>query len=80
MGHGPIGNPMLSPTFLSIAFPESRLRLIRTPHLLERFHKEMRRKQRGIGMFQSEPGSEVLWYLLSSRETAKQRAMLRSRL
>jgi transposase-like protein len=66
--------------YLSIAFPESHLRLIRTTNLLERFHKEMRRKQRDIGMFQSEQGCEVLWYLLSRRETAKQRAMLRSRL
>jgi hypothetical protein len=40
----------------------------------------MRRKQRDIGMFQSEQGCETLWYLLSRRETAKQRAMLQSRL
>jgi len=65
---------------LSIAFPEPFRGLIRTPNLLERFHKEMRRKQRDIGMFQSEQGCETLWYLLSRRETAKQRAMLQSRL
>lgn len=66
--------------YLAIAFPESLLGLIRTTNLLERFHKEMRRKQRDIGMFQSEQGCEVLWYLLAKRETAKQRAMLQSRL
>jgi hypothetical protein len=31
-------------------------------------------------MFQSEQGCETRWYLLSRRETAKQRAMLQSRL
>jgi hypothetical protein len=31
-------------------------------------------------MCQSEQGCETLWYLLSRRETAKQRAMLQSRL
>jgi transposase-like protein len=66
--------------YLSIAFPEPFRGLIRTTNLLERFHKEMRRKQRDIGMFQSEQGCETLWYLLSRRETAKQRAMLQSRL
>ena len=66
--------------YLAIAFPESLLGLIRTTNLLERFPKEMRRKQRDIGMFQSEQGCEVLWYLLAKRETAKQRAMLQSRL
>jgi putative transposase len=66
--------------YLSIALPEPFWGLIRTTNLLERFHKEMRRKQRDIGMFQSEQGCETLWYLLSRRETAKQRAMLQSRL
>jgi len=66
--------------YLSIAFPEPFRGLIRTTNLLERFHKEMRRKQRDIGMFQSEQGCETLWYLLSRRETAKQRAMLQGRL
>lgn len=47
---------------------------------LERFHKEMRRKQRDIGMFQSEPGCEVALYLLLRREVAKQQARLQSRL
>jgi putative transposase len=60
--------------YLAIDFPQSLASLIRTTNLLERFHKEMRRKQRDIGMFQSEQGCEVLWYLVSMRETAKQRA------
>jgi transposase-like protein len=67
-------------SYLAIDFPESLTSLTRTTNLRERFHKEMRRKQRDIGMFQSEQGCEVLWYLLASRETAKQRAMLQSRL
>jgi len=66
--------------YLTIDFPLSLASLIRTTNLLERFHKEMRRKQRDIGMFQSEQGCETLWYLLSRRETAKQRAALSSRL
>src|SRR5215470_14725635 len=66
--------------YLTIDFPLSLASLIRTTNLLERFHKEMRRKQRDIGMFQSEKGCETLWYLLSMRETAKQRAALSSRL
>ena len=66
--------------YLTIDFPLSLASLIRTTNLLERFHKEMRRKQRDIGMFQSEQGCETLWYLLSMRETAKQRAALSSRL
>jgi transposase-like protein len=49
-------------------------------NLLERFQQERRRKQRDIEMLQSEQGCETLWYLLSRRETAKQRAMLQSRL
>jgi len=65
---------------LAIDFPLPLAALIRTTNLLERFHKEMRRKQRDIGMFQSEQGCETLWYLLSMRETAKQRAALSSRL
>ena len=67
-------------SYLAIDFPTSLASLIRTTNLLERFHKEMRRKQRDIGMFQSEQGCEALWYLLARRETAKQRAMLQSRL
>jgi len=66
--------------YLAIDFPLSLASLIRTTNLLERFHKEMRRKHRDIGMFQSEQGCETLWYLLSMRETAKQRAALSSRL
>jgi transposase-like protein len=65
---------------LSSAFPEPFRGLIRTMNLLERFQQERRRKQRDIEMLQSEQGCETLWYLLSRRETAKQRAMLQSRL
>ena len=65
---------------LSSAFPEPFRGLIRTTNLLERFQQERRRKQRDIEMLQSEQGCETLWYLLSRRETAKQRAMLQSRL
>lgn len=60
--------------------PPSLVSLIRTTNLLERFHKEVRRKQRDIGMFHSEQGCKVVWYLLSMRENAKQRAALQSRL
>ena len=66
--------------YLSVDLASSLGTLIRTTNLLERFHKEVRRKQRDIGMFQSEQGCEVLWYLLSVRESAKQRAALQSRL
>jgi transposase-like protein len=61
---------------LTIDFPDTLLALIRTTNLLERFHREARRKQHDIGMFQSEHGCEVLWYLLVMRETAKQQALL----
>jgi len=64
---------------VSLAFPAPFRGLIRTTHLLERLHKERRRKQRDIGMLQSEQGCETLWYVLSRRETAKQRALLQSR-
>ena len=66
--------------YLEVDLPRSCVSLIRTTNLLERFHKEVRRKQRDIGMFQSERGCEVLWYLAAMRETAKQRAALQSRL
>jgi len=66
-------------SYCEVYFPQSRVSLIRTTNLLERFHKEMRRKQRDIGMFQSAQGCDVLWYLLSMRETAKQRAAVHSR-
>jgi transposase-like protein len=46
--------------YLSIDFPRAHVSLIRTTNLLDRFHKEIRRKQRDIGMFLSEPGCEVL--------------------
>jgi len=62
--------------YLRVDFPESLGVLIRTTNRLERFHKEMRRKQRDIGMFQSEAGCEAIWYLLTTRETAKQQATL----
>ena len=64
---------------VSLAFPAPFRGLIRTTNLLERLHKERRRKQRDIGMLQSEQGCETLWYVLSRRETAKQRALLQSR-
>ena len=62
--------------YLAVDFPRSLVSLIRTTNLLERFHKEVRRKQRDIGMFQSVLGCEVVWYLIATRETAKQRAAL----
>jgi transposase-like protein len=62
--------------YLRVDFPESLGVLIRTTNRLERFHKEMRRKQRDIGMFQSEEGCEAVWYLIATRETAKQQAAL----
>ena len=64
-------------SYLQVDFPRSLLPLIRTTNLLERFHKEVRRKQCDIGMFQSERGCEVLWYLISTRESAKQLAALK---
>lgn len=63
-------------SYCEVDFPQSRVSLIRTTNLLERLHKEMRRKPRDIGMLQSAQGCDVLWYLLSMRETAKQRAAL----
>jgi transposase-like protein len=66
-------------SYVQVEVPQSLASLTRTTTLLERFHKETRRKQRDIGMFQSEQGCEVLWYLLSIRETAKQRAALQGR-
>ena len=61
---------------LTVDFPRAFVSLIRTTNLLERFHKEIRRKQRDIGMFQSERGCEAVWYLIATRETAKQQAAL----
>lgn len=61
---------------LTVDFPRAFVSLIRTTNLLERFHKEIRRKQRDIGMFQSEQGCETVWYLIATRETAKQQAAL----
>jgi transposase-like protein len=64
-------------SYLSVDFPIAHVSLIRTTNLLERVHKAIRRKQRDIGLFQSESGSEVVWYLVAIRETAKQRAACR---
>ena len=58
-------------SYLSVDFPRVHVSLIRTTTLLERFHKEIRRKQRDIGMFQCETGCEVFWYMVAIRETAK---------
>jgi len=44
--------------YLSVEMDASLHLLIRTTNLLERFHKEARRKQRDIGMFQSKQGCE----------------------
>jgi transposase-like protein len=65
--------------YLRVDFPLSLAVLIRTTNRLERFHKEMRRKQRDMGMFQSEEGCEAIWFLLSTRESAKQQAALNLR-
>jgi transposase-like protein len=64
----------LTLSYLGVDFPRAFVSLIRTTNLLERFHKEIRRKQRDIGIFQSERGCDALWYLIATRETAKQRA------
>jgi len=65
--------------YLSVEFPRAHGSLIRTTNLLERFHKEIRRKQRDIGMLQSAVGCDVLWYMVAMRETAKQRAACRGK-
>jgi transposase-like protein len=62
---------------LAVEFPRGQVSGIRTTHLLERFHKALRRKQRDSGMLQSEADGDVLWYLVAMRETAKQRATWR---
>lgn len=61
-------------SYLTVDLPRSLVSLIRTPNLLERFHREVRRKQRDMGMFHSEQGCEILFSLIAMRETAKQRA------
>ena len=66
-------------SYLSVDFPRAHVSLIRTTNLLERFHKEARRKQHDIGMLQSEAGCDVLWYMVALRETAKQRAACRGK-
>lgn len=65
--------------YLTVHFPRAYVSLIRTTNLLERFHKEIRRKQRDIGMLQSAAGGDVLWYMVAMRETAKQRASCRGK-
>ncbi len=65
--------------YLTVHFPRAYVSLIRTTNLLERFHKEIRRKQRDIGMLQSAAGGDVLWYMVAMRETAKQRALCRDK-
>ena len=65
--------------YLTVHFPRAYVSLIRTTNLLERFHKEIRRKQRDIGMLQSEAGGDVLWYMVAMRETAKQQALCRGK-
>ena len=65
--------------YLTVDFPRAHVSLIRTTNLLERFQKAIRRKQRDIGMLQSEAGGDVLWYMVAMRETAKQRAACRGK-
>jgi transposase-like protein len=65
--------------YLQVDLPDALLPLSRTTNLLERFHREARRKQRDIGMFQSERGCDVFWYLMAMRETAKQIALAECR-
>lgn len=65
--------------YLSVEFPRAHVALMRTPNLLERLPKEIRRKQRDIGMLQSEAGCDVLWYMVAMRATAKQRAACRGK-
>ena len=64
---------------VSVDVPLAQVSLLRTTNLLERFHRETRRKQRAIGMFPSEAGGEVVWSMMARRETAKQRAACRGR-
>jgi transposase-like protein len=66
-------------SYLTVDILNALLTLVRTTNLLERFHREARRKPHDIGMLQSEHGCEVLWYLLVMRETAKQQALLTCR-
>ncbi len=61
---------------LTVHVPRAFVSLIRTTNLLEHFHKERRRQQRAMGMLQSEQGCEAVWYLIATRETAKQQAAL----
>jgi len=69
------GNFHKTLAYLSVEMAPSLVCLIHITNLL----KEARRKQGDIGMFQSEQGCEVVWYLLSMRESAKQRAALQNR-
>jgi hypothetical protein len=65
---------------LHVDLPATRLSLVRTTNLLERFPREARRKQHDIGMFHSERGCDVFWYLMAMRKTAKQIALAECRL
>jgi transposase-like protein len=65
--------------YLTVHFPRAYVSLIRPTNLLERFQKEIRSKQRDIGMLQSAAGGAVLWYMVAMRETAKQRALCRGK-
>ena len=47
--------------YVSVDFPRAHVALMRTPNLLERFQKEIRRKQRDIGMLQSAGGCAVVY-------------------
>lgn len=64
---------------LGVDLPPAFVSWIRTTNLLERFHQEIRRKQRDIAMVHSERGCDALWYVIGTWETAKQRAARVSR-
>ena len=59
---------------VSVDFPRAHASLICTTNRLERLHKDIRRTQKDIGMFQRATGGEVVWYWMAMRETAKQQA------
>jgi hypothetical protein len=67
-------------SYLRVDLPDALLSVVRTTNLLERLHREARRKQHDIGMVQSERGCEALWYLMAMRETAKQQALVKCHL
>jgi transposase-like protein len=45
--------------YLTVHFPRVYVSLIYTINVLERFHKEIRRQQRDLGMLQSPAGGDV---------------------